>query len=350
MDIRGLQLHFKKEEQKFLYIIQGEDIYLKSEAENIVRKSVGKVDVELYYGDQINYEACLDSMQTLSFFGDMKLVHIKNADKLKNDFLEEILKLAESNNNKGLTVLLSFSKFDKRKKVLKSLMSLSIFIEVKTPYDNQVESWITYIAQKENLKIDREASAFLNFLVGPSLFEIAKGIQSLKDVFPGEPIDKAKVQELISKNGEEDIFKICDHLGKGELTESMLGLENILKTSTNGIAALNLFYRHFKILEVLLQEAAVNKKTAKYTSKKDLASKAGVPLFFLGNYQAQTKIWTLKKLNQVFQAIEAADLSLKSTRLKERSVFSGFFMEISKILGNVGRVGTYKESILSVNQ
>lgn len=337
MDIKGLHLHFKKKSEDSLFIVLGTDLYLKTEAESVIKehylKQDSELDVETYKAPQMDYEKCLDSLQTLSFFSSTKLIHIKDADKASVSFMENLKDFFDQGNVNGLVVLLSFSKIDKRKKSTKSLLEKSVLVEVKTPYDNQVEPWIKYIADKEKLKIKNDAISFLNFLVGPSLSDISNSIQKLKDVFGTDEVKKEDVQDFISKNGEEDIFKICDFLGKGDLTSAMLNLDYALKHGASCIGAMSLFHRHFKIIEGILKAGEEATVTRRALSQKDLALKVGVPPYFVTNYQTQARSWSLSKTNEVFKALEAADLSLKSLKLKEPTVLAGFFMEFSRILG-----------------
>lgn len=349
MDIRALGLQLKKNQESPLFIISGDDLYLKSEAEDLIKQGYLKrnadLDIETYTAPQMDYDKCLDSLQTISFFSSTKLVQIKDVEKANQKFLESLSQFFDQGNLSGITVVLSFTKIDKRKKAIKALMSKGVLVEVKTPYDNQVETWVKYIATKEKLNLNPEAISYLNFLVGPSLSEISKSIQKLKDIFGRDLVKRADVQDFISKNGEEDIFKICDFLGKGDLTTAMLSLQYALKHGANSIGALSLFHRHFKIIEGILLEEEKSRSGGPRLSQKDLAVKVGVPPYFYTNYASQARGWNLEKVKQVFRALEAADRSLKSTGLKESTVFSGFFMEISRILGERKGLMSLSEAI-----
>jgi len=333
LDIRNLQQQLKKGEQASVYVVAGDDLYLKSAAEKMIKNyftsKETEVDLETHTAPQMDAEKCLDSLQTLSFFSSTKIVHIRDFDKANAKFADDLSAFLSEGNLSGLVVILSCNKFDKRKKTLKSILDKAELIETKTPYDNQVEQWVKYIAANEGLKMEPDAPAFLNFLVGPSLVEVSKSVEKLKDVFGKEKIGRVQIQELISKTGEQDVFKICDMLGKGQLTEALLSVEHSLKHGANAIGVLNLFYRHFKILNGILEAHASGKRIG----QKELAAKVGVPPYFLANYAGQSRTWTIKKIAEVFYAIEAADVSLKSTKMKEQTVFSGFFIEVSRILG-----------------
>ncbi len=349
MDIKGLQQHLKKNGENSLFLVSGEDLYLKAEAEELIRNHFKakepELDIESYTAPQMDYDKCLDSLQMLSFFSSTKLIHVKATDKANVKFLESIQSFYEQGNVSGLIVILSFAKIDKRKKAIKSLLTKGVSVEAKSPYDNQVEGWIKYIANKEKLDLKNEAISYLNFLVGPSLVEISKSIQKLKDVFGKDPVERTDVQDFISKNGEEDVFKICDLLGKGQLTEAMLSLEYALKHGANSIGALSLFHRHFKIIEGILKEQKKVKEGGRGLSQKDLAVKVGVPPYFFTNYASQARSWSLEKTEGVFKALEAADKSLKSTGLKEPTVFAAFFMEFSRVLGERKGLRSLSEAV-----
>lgn len=355
MDVRALNQHLNKNKKASLYIVSGEDLYLKSEAESLIKDCYQRgfqeagveVDIEVYTAPQMDYDRCLDALQTISFFSSEKFIQIRNAEKANVKFLENLSQFFEKENLSGVTLVLSFTKIDKRKKAIKSLFSNAVQVEAKAPYDNQIETWIKYIAAKEKLSLNQEALSSLSFLAGPSLSEIAKSVKKLKDIFGKDPVGRLEVQEFISKSGEEDIFKICDFLGNGDITKAMLGLEYAIKHGSSSIGALSLFHRHFKIIEGILSEQEKVRAGGSRLAQKDLALKVGVPPYFFNNYASQTRSWSLPKMKQVFRALEATDQSLKSTSLKESTIFAGFFMELSRILGERRGLMSLSESMAS---
>lgn len=328
MDIRGLQVEISKGRKHPLYLIMGDELYLKNEAEDLIKNFVlGKsseeeTSFEVYFGSNIDFEKCLDSLHTLPFFSSEKLIMIKEAEKLKQDQLETLSTFFKNMKPDGLTLVLSFLKADKRKKALKELIKLGVDIDVKTPYENQIPAWIDYIALKKKVNLTSKAKAQIGFMVGPSLSEIAQSIEKLAEVFKSDKIDVAEVNEVVQKTRVQDIFQICDLIGFGRIPEALQQTELSIANGQSAIGCLQLFFRHFRILEVILRYKDTR------ISAQDLASKAGVPKFFLQNYQSQAQGWSLSKLSKTFKALEAADLSLKSTRLSVESVFSALMLEI----------------------
>ncbi len=328
MDIRGLQLEIKKGIKQPLYMVIGEDLFLKNEAERLIKdfilstESGEESNQEVYFGSNIDFEKCLDSLHTLPLFSSEKFIHIKEAEKLNQNHLEALYKFFNQMEPKGLTLLLSFSKADKRKKALKDLLKIATDVEVKTPYDSQLTSWVDYIAKLKGVNITAQAKAQLAFMVGPSLYEVAQSLDKLSEVFKDRKIDLAEVSEVVQKTRVQDIFQICDLIGYGKIPEALQQTEHSILNGQSPIGCLQLFFRHFRILEIILK----NKNSR--ISAQDLAVKAGVPKFFLGNYQKQAQGWSLLKLSKVFKSLEAADISLKSTRLSVDSVFSAMMLEI----------------------
>ncbi len=337
MDIKALELYLKKNKENSFFIVSGEDLYLKSEAEGLIKNNFRvkgvELDLETYTAPQMDYDKCLDSLKNLSIFSSLKLIHIKDMDKAKQNFLDKINQFYTQENISGLVVLLSFTKIDKRKKDIKILLKKGVLVEAKPPYDNQIENWIRYIADKEKLNLKSEAISYLNFLVGPFLIDISNNIKKLKDIFGKDSVGRTEVKDFIFKSGEGDLFKICDLLGKCELIAAMSGLEYAIKHGSSSIGILSLFHRHFKIIEGILKEQQKAREIGKNLSQKDMATVVGVPFYFLANYTNQAQRWTLSKVSEVFKALEAGDMLLKSTGLKEITVFTGFFMEISRIIG-----------------
>ncbi len=349
MNLQALQLHLKKNKKDSLFIISGEDLYLIAEAKNLIKNSLTtqniKLDIQTYTAPQMDYDKCLDSLQNLSILSPLKLIHIKALDKAKPEFLESINQFYSQENLHGLTVLLGFTKIDKRKKNIQFLLKKGVLVEAKPPYDNQIEGWIKYIAGKKQLNLKNEAVSYLNFLVGPCLVEISNNIQKLKDLFGQNPVGREDIQSFISKRSEGDLFKICDLLGKHEVTQAMSSLEYAIKHGASSAHALSLFHRHFKIIDGVLKEQQKSREMRKSLSEKHMAVALGVPPYFLANYVNQARKWSLNKISEVFKALEAADTLLKSTGLNESTIFTGFFIEILRIIGEQKGLRSLSEAL-----
>lgn len=330
MDFRSFQLEVSKGKFHPTYAVVGEETFLRSEIEGLIKSSYLEGEdlefcAESYSLPETLFGQVLESLKTLPFFGTKKLVFIHGAEKLNQKDMEELIDFLSQTELMGLCAVFFFTKIDKRKKLSKDLLKKMALVDIPVPYENQVPQWISFLCQKHKVKMDRDALVHLQFMVGNSLSELSQAIQKIKTHGVEGQIQVSHLNKILERTSTEDIFKICEMLGQGKIEQAQNSFEVHLNTTGNAVGALQLFHRHFRIL------SEIQKSRGSGLSDQQLATKVGVPKFFLKGYQAQTRNWNSRKLSQVFTSLQEADLSLKSTSLKPDLIFSELFLKLHRI-------------------
>jgi DNA polymerase-3 subunit delta len=252
---------------------------------------------------------------------DRRLVVYKNVDGLKDESWAALDPIIERPIDTATLVLVA-TKLDKRKKSIKSLHENAIFVELKKPYENQVASWVDYIAYLHGLKFTPEAVGVIQQLVGTSLSEIQNEVKKIQQFIGPEQktVDVDHVLKVVSRARIESVFSLTDALGRRDRAEALVCLARLLEQGQNEIGILSLIYRQVRILSAIYE----GKKMG--LSGTRLSERVGVPEFFLRQYLEQSRVWDGEKIASTIRALHETDKALKSSPVSSHIWLENFIV------------------------
>lgn len=296
-----------------LYFLFGEEPYLLNQSVERFKYAVlteGAVDFNysLFYASDADVVVVRDAVETLPMMAARRLVILKEAQELTDKEWAELEPLFESPVDSTVFVILA-SRVDKRKKQIRLLLDKADCVEFKKPYENQIPSWINYIAQSLGLTISNDAILLLHKLVGHHLTEIEGELKKLGEYVGERRIEMADVAQVVSRSKEENVFDFTKAIGENDRVKALELLVHLLDQGQNEIGIVSLVARHVRILLTLkrgMEEGLHGAKLAHY---------AQVPPYFLESYLDQARLWTAKKLEQTLVVLSDTDKALKSSPL-----------------------------------
>ncbi|WP_374079372.1 DNA polymerase III subunit delta [Bdellovibrio bacteriovorus] len=297
-----------------LYFLFGEEPYLLNQSVERFKYAVlteGAVDFNysLFYASDADVNVVRDAVETLPMMAARRLIILKEAQELTDKEWAELEPLIESPVDSSVFVILA-SRVDKRKKQIRQLLDKADCVEFKKPYENQIPSWINYIAQSLGLTISNDAIQLLHKLVGNHLTEIESELKKLGEFVGGQRrIEMADVAQAVSRSKEENVFDFTKAIGENDRVKALEHLVHLLDQGQNEIGIISLVARHVRILLTLKRGVEEGLHGAK------LAHYAQVPPYFLESYLDQSRLWTAKKLEQTLVVLSETDKALKSSPL-----------------------------------
>lgn len=335
-DLRTLQQSLAQNKINHAYTIMGDDSYLIQEAADAIKNHFFAEG----QGFDFNYDCCYaseakavniaDIIETLPMMADHRLVVVKEAHLLKDADWQIFEETFAKGLLKTVVVFIFEAKVDKRKKFFKWLTSGTTIVELKTPYDNQIPSWIHYMASRQELKLDQSAALQLLHLVGANLSELNNEIIKLKSFYASEDrvlfIDD--ILKVVSKKRIENVFDLTSAVGAGDKAQSLYFLEQLIEQGQNEVGVLSLLTRHMRILKKLLEGQAQN------LSQKQLSSKVGVSPYFLAEYVNQSKKWSVSKIEKVYDLMLDTDRALKSSPVSSKIWLENFIIQTCAIMSS----------------
>lgn len=297
-----------------LYFLFGEEPYLLNQSVERFKYAVlneGAVDFNysLFYASDADVVNIKDAVETLPMMAARRLIIVKEAQELTDKEWAELESLFANPVDSSVFVLLA-ARVDKRKKAVRMLLEKADCVEFKKPYDNQIPSWVNYIAQSLGLTISNDAIHLLHKLVGHHLTEIEGELKKLGDYVGGDRrIEMADVAQAVSRSKEENVFDFTKAIGESNRVKALEHLVHLMDQGQSEIGIVSLVARHIRILLTVKRGMDDGLHGAK------LAHYAQVPPYFLESYVGQARLWSIKKLEQTLLVLSDTDKALKSSPL-----------------------------------
>lgn len=325
-DLRRLQMHLQKGAPQGVYLLVGEEYYLINEALRglkhvVLSEGATDFNYDQYFAGDDDAIKIRDTIEMLPMMSPRRLVIVRNCQSFKERDWEAIAPVLDSPVD-TTTVVFVADKVDKRKKFFKRLEETATVVELNRPFENQLAPWVEYIATQHGMTIHTEAVALLRQLVGASLTELNNEMLKLRD-FLGERkmIEGQDVLKVVSRSRADTVFDLTNALGKRDRGLALQSLANLLEQGQSEIGAVAMIARHLRILTIVRDGAKEGASTSL------LCSRAGIPQFFLKDYQSQSRNWSDEKLEQTIHALKDTDKALKSSPVSSHIWLENFILK-----------------------
>ena len=304
----------KKGEFKSVYLLYGEEEYLKKQYRDRLKSAIAGDDTmnySYYDSDNASVKDIIDVCETLPFFAQKRLVIMENTGFLKssNDELADYIKHIPD----YLVVVMVEKDVDKRNKVYKAVDSVGYICEMKPQTTATLEKWIAGLLAKDNLKISREACDLILDKTGAGMDYIRQETEKLVsycqdvDVVTVEDVEKVCATQTTSH-----IFDMISAIANKKQQQALDLYYDLLELKEPPMRILYLIVRQFNgILQV-------KDLMSRGISGKEIASKIGAAPFVVGKYQAQAKYFEMNTLLDALNECAKTEEAVKQGRLNDR--------------------------------
>ncbi|PIT99840.1 MAG: DNA polymerase III subunit delta [Bdellovibrionales bacterium CG10_big_fil_rev_8_21_14_0_10_45_34] len=294
------------------YLISGEEMFLVGRVLEAIEKAAdlgAMVDFnrDVIYGSQFDLARFQESLSMLPMMSPRRLVVLRDAHQLKAKVLEELIEPL-SDLEDTVTVVLHFSKVDQRTRFYKALAAKAMFIQLGTPYENEMPQWIQWIAKENGVSFDDQSVAYIHQYVGCGLLETESEIKKIAAyISPKNQATYADVRHVISSVRVHTIFAFTQAVGEKDLVASLYCLAQLLQNGESAVGIVAMVARHLRIIEAVADGQRSGLSTAQ------LASRAGIAPMFLKEYLAQSSAWSKARPKDALEVVLTTDRALKSS-------------------------------------
>jgi DNA polymerase-3 subunit delta len=308
--------------------------------------------------------SAIEALQTLPFFGGVKLVWVKNANFLADSVLgrsaavqaalEEFTTVLSADLGEGTSLLLSATEVDKRRSFYKALSKraeLQVFDKLdstRTGWEEEATGLVLRRARARELDFINGALELFVLLTGGDTRQIDNELEKLNLYLgPARQVDVRTVRELVPLSRGGVIFELGNALAERDLDralalvrrlldhgESAIGilLVAILPTVRNLLLAKNLMEQHrlprphqpFQFI------SALNRLPASATEHLPRKKDGGISGYALGIAAQHAQQFDTQTLIDGMEACLQANLRLVSTQLDHELVLTEV---VVKLLG-----------------
>ncbi len=301
-----------------LYIISGEETYLKEYYLNELRRKVVDPDfadfnlIE-FEGKGLTFERLSESIDSLPAMSEKKLIIVTDFELYKPpaEFSDKLMGLL-SDIPDYVCLVFYFDvlegKPDKRTKLYKSLEKTACFAEFPHPDERELIAWIERRARGRGCFISSENASYMVFLCGSSMTNLLGEIDKAASHSSTGEIQKYNIDSVCSPVLDAVVFDLTDAITDGRFARAVEIVDELIRLKNSEVMIFTTVTRHIQRLYAakLCEEARL--------SDKELMELIGTKSPYYANKlkQAARKV-TLSWVRQAASLCAETDSGLKGS-------------------------------------
>jgi len=313
-----------------LYFIIGPEIFLIRESLQRIKSSVlsGEFmdfNCEFFRVGEGEADRVREAVETLPVLSPKRMIVYEGIHHLKESDWKILKPVVDKPVETSVLVFISEAP-DKRKKVIKELLSRCEVISAQPPDERKWLWWLNWMGEKEGLSFSDSAAALIREYACYDLMSLQTEIKKLRGFTgSGKHISAEDVLNVVPRVRPENIFALSKAIGQRDLAAALLCLARLLEDNQNEIGALSLISRHVRIL------ARIKEGIKKGHTEQTLCVKTGVPRFFIRNYIQEADLWTERKIISAMEILTVTDKALKSSPVSAHIWLENFIVKTCSV-------------------
>ena len=295
-----------------VYLLFGEDEYLRNEYVKKIKKSFGILQLGINYVqiDESNKGNIISDIETPAFGFEKKLIIAKDTGlfKKKDSLADKIAEYLKDNIENLQDVELVFIEKEVDKNGLYNVINAKGKVEeFKEQTLPMLIKKVKQIANSYGVEIKENVAQYFLECVGTNMSDIINEIRKLIEYAgKGGEIKKEDIDSLSIKKSESIIFDLTDNLGKKNIKNALEVLNNLIYAKDPIQRILVMLYNHFKKLYIIKLAVEENKNVAQSLNLKPNQS------FLVGKYSMQAKYFQKDEIRKLLEELINIDALSKS--------------------------------------
>lgn len=316
--MRKINEDIKKGEYKKIYLLYGEEDYLKKQYKNRLKNAIcgdDTMNYSYFEGKACDVSNIKGICETLPFFADRRLVIIENSGFFKsaNDTINEYI---ESVPDSTCLVFVE-NEVDKRGKLFKKVRDIGYICEMSEQNQAALEQWIAGILNQNGMKITKSTlERFLDY-VGTDMECISKELEKLVCYALGrEVVTDSDVEAVCTVQISSRIFDMIDAMSNKNRAKALELYNDMMALKEPPMRILFMLARQFNIM---LQVHELSKKGM---ASGEIASKVGIQPFIAGKVARQLGAkngFTKEMLIEALKDCVNIENDIKNGRMDDRA-------------------------------
>lgn len=308
-----------------LYLILGEEAFLRDEAVAILKASLVRLplqadgqenvslernedsvfNIDVLYGDETDATEILSFAQEISFFNSKRLIIVKWIEKLASRHGEALIPYLQKPND--LTTLAFVgTKLDGRSKWAQVLKKQATVVECAPLYENQRMSWVKQQAGQLGIKLDESAIQALAETAAEGLYVTRGELEKLANFLPPSTIVSAKdVEMILGMEPGASVFDLATAIGQGDRGRALYIVSKNLEIGEAPLRILGALI--WQVRRIWKAKSLVTQGT----QQSQVARLLGIPPFRAMEFFRQIQGWSESQCAQAWELFWKSDIALK---------------------------------------
>ena len=297
-----------------VYLLYGEDNYLKNEFVKKAKKSFGELQLGINYIqiDESNVNNVISDIETPAFGYERKMIIVKNANLMQkknaiSDKLSDYLNDADKQILDSIELIIVEDSVEKNA-LFNTISKIGMIKEFNEQKMGQLITKVKSISVAYGVQIQENVAQYFIECTGTNMEDIINEIRKLIEYAgKGGTIKKEDIDSLTIKKSESVIFDLTDNLGKKNIHEAINVLHDLIYAKEPVQKILVMLYNHFKKLYIV--QLSNGQNVAQNLKLKPNQT------FLVSKYQNQAKFFTQDEIRNLLNEFMYIDEASKSGNL-----------------------------------
>lgn len=297
-----------------VYLLYGEDNYLKNEFVKKAKKNFGELQLGINYIqiDESNVNNVISDIETPAFGYERKMIIVKNANLMQkknaiSDKLSDYLNDADKQTLDSIELIIVEDSVEKNA-LFNTISKIGMIKEFNEQKIGQLITKVKSISAAYGVQVQENVAQYFIECTGTNMEDIINEIRKLIEYAgKGGTITKEDIDSLTIKKSESVIFDLTDNLGKKNIHEAINVLHNLIYAKEPVQKILVMLYNHFKKLYIV--QLSKGQNVAQNLKLKPNQT------FLVSKYQNQAKFFTHDEIRNLLNEFMYIDEASKSGNL-----------------------------------
>lgn len=307
--------HIKSNQFKPVYLIYGEEGYLKKQYRDRLKESIigdDTMNYSYFEDKKIDVKSLISVGDTMPFFADRRLIIVENSGFFKsaNDDIVDFVK----NLPDYLNIIFVEEDVDKRNRLYKAVSEKGYVSEMKFQDISVLSKWIGGLLRSEDKNMDRQALELFLTKTGTQMDNIRCELEKLICYTMGrENITCQDIDEVSTEQTTNKIFDMITAIATKNQKRALDLYYDLLLLKEPPMRIMYLITRQFNMMlqvKELLNERYDN---------ANITKKLGIASFLTGKYVSQAKSFTIKEIKGALEDFAETEEAVKTGRLDDKT-------------------------------
>jgi DNA polymerase-3 subunit delta len=324
--MKQLNADIKSGELKQIYLLYGEENYLKKQYRDRLRAAIAgeedSMNVSAFSEKGIDVREVISIADTMPFFAERRLIVIENSGFFKKASPE----LAEYMEQVPETTCFIFveEEVDKRNKLYKTVSKHGYVSEMKRQDDRTLTRWVMGLVKREGKQISESAARHLIQTTGDDMENLQQELEKLfcytmhESVIRQEDIDTICTTQITNH-----IFDMVDAVAEKRQQDALQYYYDLLVLREPPMRILFLLIRQFRLV------MEVKELLQRHASRPEISEKTGIRSFAVRRYEQQAQYFTMKELRNILEDGAKTEQAVKTGLMDDRLGVEVFIVKYS---------------------
>ncbi len=311
---------------KQVYLLYGEESYLKRQYRDKIKNAVVDVDDKMNFsafeGKGIDAKEVISIADTLPFFAEKRLILIENSGLFKGS-ADELSAYIKQMPESTYMVFVE-DEVDKRSKMFKAVKAQGSVVEFPRQKQELLMRWVAGRIKREHKNITTHAMQLFLSMTGDDMENIDKELEKLLCYCMNrDSITPEDVEAICSGKVNNQIFDMVNAIAAKNQKQALELYYDLLELKEPPMRILFLIARQFQIL---FQVKDLRKQGFDGST---IASKAGIPPFAVKRNLSQASGFSIEQLAGALSDCAKAEEDIKTGRMNDQLAVELLIMQYS---------------------